>query len=81
MSMSEDVFFNPGNSIASDYDYSKAYIAAQIYHQRVEKPVLLVKGENSNDPYIVFDEEAAVEEEKQEEQNAKSYKVVKRLDD
>ncbi len=30
--MSEDVFFNPGQSISSDFDYNKAYVAAQIYH-------------------------------------------------
>lgn len=76
--MSEDVFFNPGQSIASDYDYNKAYVAAQIYHQKVEKPVLVVK-EKDNQPYVIFDEEAAIEEENQEKKQAKSYKVVKRI--
>ena len=78
--MSEDVFFNPGQSIASDYDYNKAYVAAQIYHQKVEKPVLVVK-EKDNQPYVIFDEEAAIEEENQEKKQAKSYKVVKRISD
>ena len=77
--MSEDVFFNPGQSISSDFDY-KAYVAAQIYHEKVKKPVLVVK-EEDNKPFIVFNEEAAIEEEHQEEQNAKQYKVVKRIDD
>lgn len=80
MSMNEDVFFNPGQSIASDYDYNKAYIAAQVYHQKVEKPVLVVKEENDK-PYIVFDEKAAIEEEYKEKQHAKSYKVIERIDD
>lgn len=78
--MNEDVFFNPGQSIASDYDYNKAYVAAQIYHQKVEKPVLVVK-EKDNQPYVIFDEEAAIEEENQEKKQAKSYKVVKRISD
>ena len=78
--MSEDVFFKPGQSIASDYDYNKAYVAAQIYHQKVEKPVLVVK-EKDNQPYVIFDEEAAIEEENQEKKQAKSYKVVKRISD
>lgn len=78
MSMNEDVFFNPGQSIASDYDYNKAYIAAQVYHQKVEKPVLLVK-RKGDQSYLVFDEEAAVAEEKRETKNVKSYKVVKRI--
>lgn len=78
--MSEDVFFNPGQSISSDFDYNKAYVAAQIYHEKVKKPVLVVK-EEDNKPYIVFDEEAAIEEEKQEAQQAKQYKVVERIDD
>ncbi|WP_290033492.1 hypothetical protein [Ligilactobacillus cholophilus] len=80
MSMNEDVFFNPGQSIASDYDYNKAYIAAQVYHQKVEKPVLVVKEENDK-PYIVFDEKAAIEEEYKEKQHAKSYKIIERIDD
>lgn len=78
--MSEDVFFNPGQSISSDFDYNKAYVAAQIYHEKVKKPVLVVK-EEDNKPYIVFDEEAAIEEENQEAQQAKQYKVVERIDD
>lgn len=78
--MSEDVFFNPGQSISSDFDYNKAYISAQIYHEKVKKPVLVVK-EEDNKPYVVFDEEAAIEEEKQEKLNAKPYKIVKRIDD
>ena len=78
--MSEDVFFNPGQSISSAFDYNKAYVAAQIYHEKVKKPVLVVK-EEDNKPYIVFNEEAAIEEEHQEEQSAKQYKVVKRIDD
>lgn len=80
MSMNEDIFFNPGQSIASDYDYNKAYIAAQVYHQKVEKPVLVVKEENDK-PYIVFDEKAAIEEEYKEKQHAKSYKIIERIDD
>ena len=79
--MSEDVFFNPGQSISSDFDYNKAYVAAQIYHEKVKKPVLVVKKEKDK-PYIVFNEEAAIEEEKQEQlENAKQYKVVERIDD
>ena len=80
INMSEDVFFNPAHSISSDCDYNKAYVAAQIYHEKVKKPVLVVK-EEDNKPFIVFNEEAAIEEEHQEEQNAKQYKVVKRIDD
>ena len=80
INMSEDVFFNPGQSISSDFDYNKAYVAAQIYHEKVKKPVLVVK-EEDNKPFIVFNEEAAIEEEHKKEQNAKQYKVVKRIDD
>lgn len=80
MSMNEDVFFNPGHSIASDYDYNKAYIAAQIYHQKIEQPVLVVKG-TKEQSYVVFDEAAAIAEENKEKMNAKHYKVIKRLDD
>ena len=32
--MSENVFFNPGQSISSSYDFDKAYTAAKIYHMK-----------------------------------------------
>ena len=34
--MSENIFFNPGDSIASDFDFENAYVAAQIYHHKEE---------------------------------------------
>ena len=42
---------------------------------------MLVVKEEDNKPFIVFNEEAAIEEEHKKEQNAKQYKVVKRIDD
>lgn len=41
--MSENIFFNPGDSIASDFDFNKAYVSAQIYRHKTEKPVLIVQ--------------------------------------
>ncbi|KRN89411.1 hypothetical protein [Ligilactobacillus ceti] len=74
--MSENVFFNPGNSIASDYDYQKAYISAQVYHKKAQQPVLIVQ-EKDGHPYIVFDEKTAL---KQEEQVATRYQNIARVD-
>ncbi|GBG94352.1 hypothetical protein LFYK43_08110 [Ligilactobacillus salitolerans] len=72
--MSEDVFFNPGQSISSDYDFNKAYVAAQIYHNKSNKPVLVVQ-ESDGNPYFIFDEEAFPAAE-----NAKTkYSVIKRI--
>lgn len=73
--MSENVFFNPGDSISSDYDFNKAYVSAQIYHNKAAKPVLIVQ-EKDGKPYFIFDEEAALEQEAAE---AKPFKVVKKL--
>ena len=37
--MSENFFFNPGDSIASEYDFDSAYVAAQIYRKKIERPI------------------------------------------
>ena len=73
--MSEDVFFNPGDSISSAFDFDNAYVAAQIYHRKAEKPVLVAK-EKDGKAYFVFDEAVAIA---QEHEEAKRYAVVKRL--
>ena len=52
--MSENVFFNPGQAIASDFDFNKAYVAAQIYHHKAQKPVLVVQ-EKDGQPFGIFD--------------------------
>lgn len=41
--MSENVFFNPGQSISSSYDFDKAYTAAKIYHKKADNPALIVQ--------------------------------------
>ena len=53
--MSEDVLFNPGQAIASSYDYHEAYVAAQIYHQKNEHEALLVQEKKNGKMYYVFD--------------------------
>ncbi|HJE97953.1 hypothetical protein [Ligilactobacillus acidipiscis] len=75
--MSENVFFNPGQSVSSDYDFDKAYVAAKIYHDKSKKPVVVVR-EKDGQPYLIFDEQAA--------QNTKldensEYSIIKRVDD
>ena len=67
--MSENVFFNPGQAIASDFDFNKAYVAAQIYHHKAQKPVLVVQ-EKDGQPFVIFDEQA---------EEAKRYSLVKRV--
>ena len=69
--MSENVFFNPGQAIASDFDFNKAYVAAQ----KAQKPVLVVQ-EKDGQPFVIFDEQAALDSEKEE---AKRYSLVKRV--
>ena len=73
--MSENVFFNPGQAIASDFDFNKAYVAAQIYHHKAKKPVLVVQ-EKDGQPFVIFDEQAALDSEKEE---TKRYSLVKRV--
>ena len=63
--MSENIFFNPGDSIASDFDFNKAYVSAQIYRHKAEKPVLIVQ-EKDGRPYFIFDEDAAIDQETDE---------------
>jgi len=75
--MSENVFFNPGQAIASDFDFNKAYVAAQIYHHKAQKPVLVVQ-EKDGQPYVIFDEQAALDSEKAANE-ARKYAVVKRV--
>ncbi|MCP0887284.1 hypothetical protein LB941_08055 [Ligilactobacillus sp. WILCCON 0076] len=74
--MSENVLFNPGESLASDYDFNQAYIAAQIYHHKDKKPILVVQEKDGN-PYFIFDEMAALTDEKDE--HARRYSVIKRV--
>ena len=52
--MSENVFFNPGQSISSSYDFDKAYTAAKIYHMKADNSVLIVQ-EKDGQPYVIFD--------------------------
>ena len=73
--MSENIFFNPGDSIASDFDFNKAYVSAQIYRHKTEKPVLIVQ-EKDGRPYFIFDEYAAIEQETDE---AKKFSVIKKI--
>lgn len=46
--MSENVFFNPGQSISSSYDFDKAYTAAKIYHMKADNSVLIVQEKIAN---------------------------------
>ena len=73
--MSENIFFNPGDSIASDFAFDNAYVAAQIYHHKAAKPVLIAQ-EKDGKPYFIFDEATAIAE---EHAKAKEFSVVKRL--
>lgn len=57
--MSENVFFNPGQSISSSYDFDKAYTAAKIYHMKADNSVLIVQ-EKDSQPYVIFDEAKAL---------------------
>lgn len=75
ITLSEEFFFNPGDAIASDFDYNKAYIAAQIYHHKKSKPLLIVQ-ERDGHPYFVFDEAQALAE---EHEKSKSFTVIKHL--
>ena len=52
--MSENVFFNPGQSISSSYDFDKAYTAAKIHHMKADNSVLIVQ-EKDGQPYVIFD--------------------------
>lgn len=73
--MSENIFFNPGDSIASDFDFNKAYVSAQIYRHKTEKPVLIVQ-EKDGHPYFIFDEDAAIAQETAE---AKKFSIIKKI--
>ncbi len=57
--MSENIFFNPGDSIASDFDFENAYVAAQIYHHKAAKPVLIAQ-EKDGKPYFIFEDRKSV---------------------
>ena len=73
--MSENVFFNPGQSISSSYDFDKAYTAAKIYHKKTDNPALIVQ-EKDGQPYVIFDETKALQQEAAE---SKKYSVIKRV--
>lgn len=74
--MSENIFFNPGQSIASEYDFNKAYIAAKLYHSKAKKPVLVTQ-EHDGQVYYIFDEDAAL---KEQTEHTKAFKVIERLE-
>ncbi|KRM87313.1 hypothetical protein [Liquorilactobacillus vini] len=73
--MSEDILFNPGQAIASSYDYHSAYVAAQIYHQKSNHELLLVKDKNDKKMYYVFDS-ASLENHSQLNQK---FQLIKRI--
>ena len=73
--MSENIFFNPGDSIASDFDFNKAYVSAQIYRHKAEKPGLIVQ-EKDGHPYFIFDEVAAIAQETAE---AKKFSIIQKI--
>lgn len=73
--MSENVFFNPGQSISSSYDFDKAYTVAKIYHMKADNSVLIVQ-EKDGQPYVIFDEAKALQQEAAE---GKKYSVIKRV--
>lgn len=75
--MSEDVFFNPGQSVSSDYDFNKAYVSAQIYHDKSKKPVVVVQ-EKDGQPYLIFEEQTGTPE---KQAAASKYAVIKRISD
>lgn len=76
--MSENVFFNPGQAIASDYDYNKAYVAAKIYHQKAQTPVLIAQSKDGH-PYYIFDETTALKQEEAIKKQHQAYHVVSRI--
>ena len=73
--MSENVFFNPGQSIASYYDLYKDYTADKIYYLKSDNSVLIVQ-EKDGQPYVIFDEAKALQQEAAE---GKKYSVIKRV--
>lgn len=75
--MSEDVFFNPGQSVSSDYDFNKAYVSAQIYHHKSKKPVVVVQ-EKDGQPYLIFEEQT---DQATPKDSTAKYSVVKRVND
>lgn len=74
--MSENIFFNPGQSIASEYDFNKAYVAAKLYHAKAKKPVLLTQ-QTDGQVYYIFDEDAAL---KEQHEHAQAFKIIERLE-
>ena len=73
--MSENIFFNPGQAVASSFDYHEAYVAAKIYRQKNNHELLLVQEEGTGKPYYVFDAAAT----KDNNQPTKNYHLVNRL--
>ncbi|MFT8461199.1 hypothetical protein [Liquorilactobacillus ghanensis] len=73
--MSEKVFFNPGQAVASSFDYHEAYVAAKIYRQKSNHELLLVQEKNNGKSYFVFDATAANDD----SQPTKNFQLVERL--
>ncbi|KRM96187.1 hypothetical protein FC19_GL000997 [Liquorilactobacillus aquaticus DSM 21051] len=73
--MSENVLFNPGQAISSTFDFNEAYVSAQIYRKKSNKPLLVVQ-EKDGKLYCVFDKSTAQEN----SMESKQYRVIKHLD-
>ncbi|KRL01812.1 hypothetical protein [Liquorilactobacillus capillatus] len=74
--MSENVLFNPGQAISSTFDFNEAYVSAQIYQKKRNKPLLVVQEEDGK-LYCVFDKAAA---EQETTSQSKQYRIIKQLD-
>lgn len=52
--MSEMVFFNPGDAIASDHDFNAALRSAEIFHRKQKQHELMIVKEENGKTYAVF---------------------------
>ncbi|GAJ27341.1 hypothetical protein JCM15457_2326 [Liquorilactobacillus sucicola DSM 21376 = JCM 15457] len=73
--MSENVLFNPGQAISSTFDFNEAYVAAQIYRKKNNKPLLVVQ-EKDGKLYCVFDKTTM----QKSGTDSRPYRVIKHLD-
>lgn len=54
--MSEDVFFNPGDSIANAHDFAAAQRSAEIFKERnvLQSPLIIVEDATQKNSFAVY---------------------------
>lgn len=73
--MNEIVFFNPGDAIASGYDFNEALRSAEIFHRDQKQHELMIVKEVDGETYAIFNAVDA----KTADSAASRYHVSKRL--